>query len=240
MNLENKMDTRTFLSLSIFTAAVLTSGTTAHSQSLDVHKPALLNEGTNSGTIDSFGGDQFWYFTAQPGNFKIVFTRSGAQEGFDIGPKAGFGAIINPAVKGSTLSSKDVANGSIFEGHCSEPTRILAMIEKPKSALVRQTVSYTITVIGSGAPTESNANIPDTVVGVYDVKQNAHGVAKFAADGTITTTSGERGTWSMFDQSTRTYVVTIGQDKWSLTFEPARGFITDNGTLILELKKPVR
>ena len=234
------MGVRKYLSLSIISGMVLLSCNAANSQSLDVHHPALLNEGTNNGTIDSFGADQFWYFTANPGHFKIVCVRSGAQEGFNIGPTAGFGAIINPPVKGSTLIGKDVPNGSVFEGHCDVPTRVLAMIEKPKSPLVRQTVSYTITITGSGAPTASNENIADPVVGVYDIKLNDYGAGKFAADGTIVTTSGARGTWSLFDKDTRTYVVTLGTDKWTLTFEPARGFVTDNGTLMMSVKKPVR
>jgi hypothetical protein len=234
------MGVRKIFSLSLVTCAALLSCNSVRGQSLDVHHPALLNEGTNNGTIDSFGQDQFWYFTANPGNFKIVFTRSGAQEGFDIGPKAAFGAIINPAVKGSSLTGKDVPSGAVFEGHCEAPTRVLAMIEKPRSPLVRQTVSYTITITGSGSPTASNESIADPVVGVYDIMLNAYGVGKFATDGTIVTTSGVSGTWSLFDKSTRTYVVTLGQDKWTLTFEPARGFVDKNGTLIMSVKKPVR
>ncbi len=212
----------------------------AFAQSLDVKHPAELKEGPNSGTIDSFGGSQFWFFNAKPGNFKCTFTRSGTQEGFNVGPKAGAGAIINPAVQGSTLSTKDLPTGALFEGHCDKPTRVLVMIEPAKSPLVRQTNNYTITVVGSSGSAEAINAAPDAVAGVYDVNINDYGVAKLSPDGSISTTSGANGKWTLFDNATRTYVLMIGNDKWNATFEPARGFVDKNGNLLFSLKKAVR
>ena len=44
-------------------------------QSLNPKSPAPLKSGSNRATIDSFGTEQFWGFTAEPGHFQIVFTR---------------------------------------------------------------------------------------------------------------------------------------------------------------------
>jgi hypothetical protein len=217
----------------------LSSSPALFGQSLDVHHPAQLQEGVNNGVIDSFGSSQFWCFTARPGSYKAIFTRNDPQEGFSVGPKAGCGAIINPAVKGSTIITKDVPTGVVIEGHCETPTRILVMIEPAKSPLVRQTNAYTLTVSGSSSSSEATAGSQqDQVAGVYDCNNN-YGAAKFAADGTITTTSGASGQWTLFDDATRTYVVNIGTDKWTVNFEPARGFVDKNGTLMFTMKKVV-
>jgi hypothetical protein len=226
----------------IVVAGILTLATSPamYGQSLDVHHPAQLQEGLNNGVIDSFGSDQFWCFTARPGSYKAVFTRNDPQEGFSVGPKAGCGAIINPAVKGSTIATTQVPTGVVIEGHCESPTRILIMVEPAKSPLVRQTNSYTLTVSGSSSGSETAADSQrDQVVGVYDVNNSNYGVAKFAADGSIATTSGAGGKWTLFDDATRTYVVSVGADKWNLTFEPARGFVDKNGVLMFTMKKVV-
>ncbi|HEY9681429.1 MAG TPA: hypothetical protein V6C86_07605 [Oculatellaceae cyanobacterium] len=255
-----------FLSISIL--GIQASGTAGFAQSLDVKHPSPLREGQNAAVIDSFGGDQFWCFTAGPGNFTINFKRSDPQEGFPVGGKAGFGAVFAPTTAGATISGKDVIGGATYSGHCNKPTRVVCMVQKPSSPLVRQTINYTITVSGSegssssGSSTNSDASgggsgavetggtsglssthgatsSTDRVAGVYDVMVNSYGVAKFTSDGNITTTSGASGKWSMFDDATRTYVINIDTGKWTLTFEPARGFVDNNGTLIFSMKKVV-
>ncbi len=227
-------------SLAVAITLALFSSPAMFGQSLDVHNPAILKEGLNNGVIDSFGSDQFWCFTARPGSYKAVFTRNDPQEGFSIGPKAGCGAIINPSVKGSTITTTQAPTGVVIEGHCETPTRILVMIEPAKSPLVRQTNAYTLTVNGSSSSNEAAASGQrDQVVGVYDANNSNYGVAKFGADGTITTTSGASGQWALFDDATRTYTVNLGTDKWTLNFEPARGFVDKNNVLMFTLKKVV-
>jgi hypothetical protein len=215
----------------------------AFAQSLDAKNPAPLQTGLNKGTIDSFGGEQFWTTTFQRGHFRIVFTRSGAQEGFNIA-KAGAAAVIAPKVTGSTLTFKENPSGVIFDGNAAAPTRVVVMIEPAKSPLVRQTNDYTVEVEGAvGAGSEATAETQaanastshgsqgSAIVGVYSVNINDYGAAKFAADGTITTASGAKGTWEVFDAGTKTYVVIIGSNRWTLTLQPGRGLIDNNGTL---------
>ncbi len=217
-------------------------------QSLDVKNPAVLRDGVNRGTIDSFGGEQFWTFTAQPGNFQLIFSHGSPQEGFQIGPKVGVGAVFAPKTAGATLSSKDSATGTVFDGHVNTPTRVVIMIEPAKSPLVRQTNDYTLEARGAVGTASSSAGPATTdpsggqagpapsVVGVYNIKLNDTGAAKFQADGTIVTTSGNKGSWECFDADTRTYVIVLGGNRYTLTHQPARGFVDNNGVLVLELK----
>jgi hypothetical protein len=123
---------------------------------------------------------------------------------------------------------------------------VVVMIEPPKSPLVRQTVEYTINLSGAAGEssiTPSNAATPNTasapsVVGVYNVSLNDYGAAKFNADGTIVTTSGAKGNWECFDADTRTYIITLNNNRMTMTFQPSRGFVDNNNTLIFQLKPP--
>lgn len=225
-------------------------------QSLDVKHPAPLKAGVNRATIDSFGGEQFWTFTAQPGHFQLTFVRSGPQEGFSVGPKAGVGAVFAPKTPGAELTSKDSPSGTVFEGRVTQPTRVVILIEPAKSPLVRQTNDYTLEATGAvasgdggGAGAQTGAaggggqpsqpgpsGAGPSVVGVYNVGLNDWGAAKFAADGTIVTASGAKGTWEVFDADTRTYVVTVGGTRFTLTFQPGRGFVDNNSNLVFQSK----
>lgn len=223
--------------------ACITTTLPSFAQSLDPKNPAPLSNGITRGTIDSFGGEQFWTTTIQRGHFKIAFIRSGAQEGFNIAKPAA-AAVIAPKVPGSTITFKDNANGVVFEGNAAAPTRIVLMIEPAKSPLVRQTNDYTIEVEGNvgsaiaAAVTAETANASNgrsgegsAIVGVYSVNLNDYGAAKFSADGSIVTASGARGTWSLFDAGTKTYVITIGNNRWTLTLQPGRGLVDNNNNL---------
>jgi hypothetical protein len=209
-------------------------------QSLDPKNPAVLPQGITRATIDSFGHEQFWTFTTGPGHFHLAFTRSDPKEGFTTGPNAGIGAIINPKVVGSTMTFKEGPQGTVYEGDAKSNTRVVIMIEPPKSALVRQTCDYTLTLEGQitsagGSDSAAPAQEP-SVVGVYNMFMGDAGAAKFKADGTISTTSGANGTWELFDQGTETYVIILGGKRLTLTYQPGRGFIDNNNILVLQRK----
>ncbi len=104
----------------------------------------------------------------------------------------------------------------------------------PPGQLVRQTVHYTIEATGAVSFGAATGAAP-SVVGVYAVKNGTvdHGVAKFAADGTITTTNGESGKWVLFDADSRVYTVTLGRDRWSLIYQPGHGFIDAQNQLLI-------
>ena len=210
--------------------------TPGYSQSLDVKNPAGLQEGPNRGIIDSFGGEQFWTFTAQPGDFKVVFARTDAKEGFNVGAKVGVGAVIAPKVQGSTIRFVETPTGTTFTGHAAAPSRVLIMVEPAKSPLVRQTNEYFLTVSGN-LTASSPAPQVATITGMYNTGLNDYGFVKFQPDGTIETTGDARGTWKLFDAGTQAYIVMIAGNKYMLTNQPGRGLVDNNGNLMFQQKK---
>ncbi len=230
------------LFVALVLAEILSASSLCQAQSLKVDNPAPLSAGVNKGTIDSFVGDHFWYFIAQPGHFTIEFSAGNPEEGFSVGGKCSAGAAFAPNKPGSTLTYKENGGRTVFQGSCTQPSKVVVMVEPKSSPLVRQTTPYTIAVNGSasfgGTPSAvATAASTPSVVGVYNFKLNDFGAAKFQTDGTVVTTSGDTGKWVLFDAPTRSYVLTIRDQKLSLTFEPGRGFIdSNNGNLILEAK----
>jgi hypothetical protein len=109
------------IALSSAVAATVAAPLLVEAQSLKPKSATPLKSGINRAAIDSFGGEQFWCFTAEPGHFHIVFERSGSQEGFSVGNKAGMAAAFAPKTAGSTI--KDNATGTVFDGSVAHPTR---------------------------------------------------------------------------------------------------------------------
>ncbi len=218
--------------------ALLLCSMSAHAQSNDVKSPAVLKSGLNKATIDSFGSEQFWTFTAAPGHFRLVFTRSTPQEGFSVGSKVGVGAVFAPKTADSTLTYKESPAGTIFDGAVKQPTRVIVMIEPAKSPLVRQTNDYTLEASGDIASSAdaSHSAQATSVVGVYNAFISDFGAVKFVSDGSIVTTSGASGTWELFDADTRTYIVVISGNRLTLTFQPGRGFVDKNQQLVFQVK----
>jgi hypothetical protein len=211
----------------------------SQAQTNDVKNPAPLKPGLNKAVIDSFGSEQFWAFTVQPGHFQLRFTRSTPQEGFSVGPKVGVGAVYAPKTPESTLTFKEDQSGVTYDGAVKHPTRVIVMVEPAKSPLVRQTNNYSLEATGSvaeGSASISTDTSPPSVVGAYTINMNDLGVAKFAADGSIVTSSGARGTWELFDADTRTYVIMISGQRLTLTFQPGRGFVDKNEMLVIAVK----
>jgi hypothetical protein len=71
---------------------------------------------------------------------------------------------------------------------------------------------------------------------MYTAPGSATAMAKLNADGSILTTDGVHGHWELFDADSRTYVITLNGVRNSVTFQPGRGFISNNGNLFMELK----
>jgi hypothetical protein len=212
----------------------------SQAQTNDVKNPAPLKPGLNKAVIDSFGSEQFWAFTVQPGHWQLRFGRSGPQEGFSVGSRVGVGAVYAPKTPECTMDFKEDASGVLYNGNVKHPTRVVVMVEPAKSPLVRQTNNYTLEATGSvaegSASTASGESSTPSVVGAYTIGMNDLGVAKFAADGSIVTSSGAKGTWELFDADTRTYVIVISGQRLTLTFQPGRGFVDKNEVLVIAVK----
>ena len=211
-------------------------------QSLKLDAPAPLHQGNNQALIDSFVGDHYYYFYAEPGKFHIAWNFSGAQEGFNVGGKPAFGAAFNPKTAGSVLSHKDGPNGATYEGSVTQRTRVLVGVSPVNSKLVRQTTPYNIVVTGNISFGNASAG-PDPIVGTYAQKllfsgEPALGAVKFLANGKILASNGGTGTWAAFDAESGIYTVIIGGHRMTLTLQRGRALVdTGNKGTVFELQR---
>jgi hypothetical protein len=213
----------------------------AAAQSLKLDAPAPLHKGNNQALIDSFVGDHYYYFYAEPGKFQVSFSYSGAQEGFNVGGKPSFAAVFNPKVAGSVITHKDNPNGSVYSGTVTKRTRVMVGVSPVNSKLVRQTTPYVIVVSGNVSFGDASAG-PDPIVGTYAQKlifqgEPAWGAVKFLAGGKIVTSNGSSGSWTAFDPESGIYTVVIGSHRMTLTLQRGRALVdTANKDTILELQ----
>ncbi len=211
-------------------------------QSLKLDAPAPLHAGNNQALIDSFVGDHYYFFFAEPGKFHIAWTWGGANEGFTVGGKPSFAAAFNPKTTGATMTFKNVPGGTTYDGTVTQRTRVMVGVSPVNSKLVRQTTPYVIVVSGN-VSFGSGAGGPDPIVGVYSQKmlfqgEPAMGAVKFLANGTIVTSNGGSGTWKLFDADSGIYSVTIGGRRMTLTLQRGRGLVdTGNKLSIFEMQR---
>lgn len=234
---------RSFLVRSAFTCVLICSILNirpATAQSLKLDAPAPLHQGNNQALIDSFVGDHYYYFYAEPGKFHIVWIFSGAQEGFDVGGKPSFAAVFNPKTAGSALGHKDGPNGATYEGLVTQRTRVLVGVSPVNSKLVRQTTPYNIVVTGNVSFGNASAG-PDPIVGTYAQKLlfsgEPLGAVKFLANGKILSSNGGSGTWTAFDAESGIYTIIIGGHRMTLTLQRGRALVdTGNKQTVFELQ----
>jgi len=213
----------------------------AAAQSLKPEAPAPLHAGNNQALIDSFVGDHYYYFYAEPGKFHIAWSFSGAQEGFDVGGKPSFAAVFNPKTAGTQISHKDGPTGVVYDGSVTQRTRVLVGVSPVNSKLVRQTTPYIIVVSGNVSFGNASAG-PDPVTGTYAQKlmfsgEPPLGAVKFLADGKILSSNGGTGIWTLFDAESGIYTVVIGGHRMTLTLQRGRALVdTGNKTTVFELQ----
>jgi hypothetical protein len=211
-------------------------------QSLKLDAPAPLHQGNNQAIVDSFVGDHYYYFFAEPGKFHIAWTFTGAAEGFNVGGKPTAGAAFNPKTAGSTLTWKEGPTGTTFEGSVTQRTRVLVGVSPVNSKLVRQSTPYILVVSGNVSFGNAAAG-PDPIVGMYAQKlmfanEPELGAVKFLANGKIVASNGANGDWKLFDAESGIYTVTIGGHRLTLTLQRGRALIqTNNQTTVFELQK---
>jgi hypothetical protein len=213
----------------------------ASAQSIKLDAPAPLHQGNNQALIDSFVGDHYYYFFAEPGKFHIAWAFSGSQEGFDVGGKPSFAAVFNPKTVGSQMTHQDGSTGVVYDGSVTQRTRVLVGVSPVNSKLVRQTTPYVIVVTGNVTFGDASAG-PDSIVGMYAQKlmfsgEPALGAVKFLANGKILASNGDTGTWAAFDAESGIYTVIIGGHRMTLTLQRGRALVdTGNKTTVFELQ----
>ncbi len=208
-------------------------------QSLKPDAPAPLQPGINKSTVDNFVGTQYWWFTAEPGECRVhaTFRSMGV-----LGNAARSEVAISLYDASKTwrtqkvLSSDGKAVDCTITGNLKKTTRVLVSVAPPNGGLIRSGGDYELEVTGAVA-FGPQSNI-DPVVGMY--KQMGGytkmlGDCKFTGDGHVETTSGESGTWKLFDKDSGTYVIDIsGQDRHSLQLKPGRGLCDNDSSIVFQ------
>jgi hypothetical protein len=207
--------------------------TPVFAQSLNVKKPAPLQSGPNSGTVDNTVGAHYWYFYAEPGSFSGTITRlSGPGESVRANISAGI--AYAPKVPGNTLVSKDNGDKTNFSGTVKTRSKVILMLDPGGAGLVRAACNYNIVVTGNVAYGEPSS-LPE-IAGTYESMTNGLGLTKFLPDGTLITATGIKGTWTLFDADTKTYLVKVNDDSFNLKLIPAQGLVDANNTAIVSFK----
>lgn len=220
-------------------AALALTGAAA-AQSLDIRSPAELHPGQNKATIDNQVGAQFWRFHTKggAGTITVAFVSMGLfgnpmTATIDVVLHEGSGKVIAQR----TLTSVGKVAQFSWPGTFAKPGVTIVEIRTENSNLVRNGGDYAIEVSGpaivwGGAPAGPN---PAAIAGTYsvmvcppDFQCDGLGI-HFSADGSVATTDGHTGRWTLFDPDARIYSIVIGRDRWTLQLAPGRGLIDTHG-----------
>jgi hypothetical protein len=203
----------------------------AFAQSANLNKPAPLQPGVNSAVIGSeVALSHYYYFTGIPGKAQLTFNFSTA------GFPGGGGSIrvvllddkgrqINRyelKSKGEVFGSNAKAAQLVIPSKFDKKAKYIIRLDPPGNGLLRAAGTYEIDATGAVQFDPPMAGA-DPIIGTYT---NTNGIVKFFPDGTVKTASGDTGKWEMFDKDLKLYTVEIGDKKYNLKLQPARGLIS--------------
>ena len=220
-------------------------------QSLNPKTPTPLVAGENHGTLDNQVGAQYWSFKYKAGKATIAvrFTSMGLFGN----PTSATIEVVLRAANGHVVGSRSLtSHGRVAQltwpGTFAGPGKAILELRTTGSALVRGGGNYTISVEGRAANFVGvHAAGPEQIVGTYSVMVcppdfDCQGslAARFLANGTVMTTDGHRGTWSVFDPTSLIYSLVIGGDRWSLKLVPGRGLFntSDLSVVVFQAVRP--
>jgi len=198
-------------------------------QSLKSDSPYPMRSGINRGTSDSLVGTHYWYFYAVPGSNRLTVRF--------LQPASLYGAQMNTAltvtladekrtwrVTKTVTGSKNAQEAVFIADKVGKRMKILVSIAPPNQNLIRMGGEYEIEANGSVEFGES-ASAEDPIVRTYESKVNDYGTLKFLADGSVQASDGSIGTWRLFDEANRVYVVVIDKFKFSVQYAPGYGLV---------------
>lgn len=219
----------------------LGSALPAEAQSLNPKAPTPLASGENHGTLDNLVGPQYWSFKYRKGSATLEVRFSSM--GLFGNPMAATMEVVLHSPDGKVLATRTLTSrGQVatlsWPGTFAGPGTAVVEIRPAGSNLVRNGGDYTISVVGNAvdfATTRAAPAGPEQIVGTYAVMVyppdwnfgNTISI-HFSKDGTVATTDGHRGTWTVFDPESLIYTVVIGPDRWSLKLVPGRGLFNTN------------
>jgi hypothetical protein len=214
---------------SLFGSALMLAGT-ALAQSLDPHKPAPLQPGPNTGTVDNFGGVNYFYFWSGPGESTVTATYKNVNTW--VGPKATDLTVElydehRTWVSRATISSLKESSQRHLVGTLKKETKLILAVIPPSGGLLRMGGDYEMSATGAvrfdKPPTAS-----ELIVGTYTpmmVYDNENTAVKFKPDGTLEFASGTLGTWKIFSEDDRILTVSFLSNRLSLKLVPGRGLV---------------
>jgi hypothetical protein len=220
-------------------------------QSADPKHPAPLQSGDNIAVISSTVQiPQYYYVTLGPGKGNLTvefsangFPGSGGQIRVTLlgsNVKKNYNVVVKStqAVFGSNAAQTGQVN---IPFDVKQANKIILRIDPPSSGLIVAAGRYNVQATGAVKFAEMDSN-PAQVVGTYRVKSQELGegeqnkLIKLLPDGKIESETGSTGSWSLFDQGSRTYVIQLADKRGSLIFWPAVGFSKEStGNPDLEL-----
>jgi hypothetical protein len=191
--------------------------------------PSYLQPGKNDGISDSLVGPHDWKFSARPGTFQLVISL-GTVPANSL-PGAPFTCVLHVVPLSAThITFKKVPGGYIYAGRIMKPVSMRLAITPPYSPLVRESTTYTVEASGSIAFSTG----PDPIIGTY-MGPNGLGAVKFQSGGRVLASTGDTGTWTLFDPDLHVYTVVVGQTRWSLRLVPGQGLDdAGNGNITFE------
>lgn len=232
--------------LGLFAVVMAGAAGSAAAQSLDPGAPTPLKMGENRGTLDCMVGPQYWSFRYRkgPGKLNVRFASMGL---FGNPTNATVNITIKEAHQKWTVSRSLTSRGqaAVLDMPATFPDSGLAVVELASNGtcLVRAGGDYAITPSGAGidpggggdSAASPAPNAADRIVGTYAVMVCAPDfdcqgslAIRFAADGSVRTTDGHSGRWTLFDPDAGIYSVVMGRDRWSLKLIPGRGLFNTN------------
>jgi hypothetical protein len=207
----------------------------ADAQSLDPNKPAPLQAGINKGTADNMIGPQYWFFTAGPGNVKVIARFKSM--GLLGNPTQATITIVLTDDKRTWKTSVTLSAAAAFSekeipGKFDKKQKVVVEIVPPPNGLVRSGGDYQIEATGAVEFTPVANTGVDPIVRTY---VGGRGLCKFLPDGRVIAADGTEGKWKLFDADTRVYSINYpGFSPESVKLVPGRGLVDagDGSTLI--------
>jgi hypothetical protein len=215
--------------LVVFGSVLMLAGT-ALAQSLDPHEPAPLQSGPNSGTVDNFGGANYFYFWAGPGESTITATYRNVntwaqQQATNLTVE--LYDEHRTWVSRATISSLKESSQRRLVGTLQKETKLILAVIPPSGGLLRTGGDYEMTATGV-VRFDKPPTATELVVGTYTplmVYDNENTAVKLKPDGTLEFASGTLGTWKVFSADDRIYTVSFLSNRLSLKLIPGRGLV---------------
>ena len=201
-----------------------------------------MQPGPNSGTVDNFVGNNYFYLSCGPSAVTVVVTYNSmsllgnAQRS---APTIQLSDEKRSRVETRTISSLKQSNSATMVGNLKTPTKMSLAVFPPTGGLVRSGGDSTVTATGA-VHFDTPLSPTELVVGTYtpmSVHDNEDSAAKFEPNGRLEFASGTIGQWKLFDADSHLYTVTFAQNRLSLKLIPGRGLVDSHDPTVIVFQR---